>query len=50
LACLAVVDGIPPDHAVAFVRQHYASGAVETPWQRRYAERFIDKAGRERGV
>jgi protein-tyrosine phosphatase len=41
LACLAVIDGVPPDQAVAFVRQHYDPHAVETPWQRRYVARFI---------
>jgi protein-tyrosine phosphatase len=41
LACLAVIDGVPNDQAVAYVRQHYAPRAVETPWQRRYVSRFI---------
>jgi hypothetical protein len=40
LACLAVIDGVPADQAVAFVRGHYDPRAVETPWQRRYAARF----------
>lgn len=40
LTCLAVIDGVPADQAVAFVRRHYHNRAVETPWQRRYAERF----------
>lgn len=40
LACLAVLDGVPPDEAVAFVRHHYDRHAVETPWQRRYVRRF----------
>ncbi|MDQ3612643.1 MAG: protein phosphatase [Actinomycetota bacterium] len=40
LACLAVLDGVPADRAVAFVRKHYASRAVETPWQRRYVTHF----------
>jgi hypothetical protein len=40
LACLAVLDGVPADQAVTFVRQHYAAHAVETPWQRRYVTRF----------
>jgi hypothetical protein len=40
LACLAVLDGVPPDRAVAFVRRHYDPRAVETPWQRRYVTRF----------
>jgi protein-tyrosine phosphatase len=41
LACLAVIDGVPADQAVAYVRRHYDPHAVETPWQRRYVERFI---------
>ncbi|MQA12011.1 MAG: protein phosphatase [Pseudonocardiaceae bacterium] len=40
LACLAVLDGIPNDEAVAYVREHYARRAVETPWQRRFVSRF----------
>ncbi|MEU7339550.1 protein-tyrosine phosphatase family protein [Streptomyces sp. NPDC007074] len=42
LACMAVLDGVPPDQAVAFVRQHYHPRAVETPWQRRFVLRFQD--------
>ncbi|GAA3719389.1 protein-tyrosine phosphatase family protein [Nonomuraea antimicrobica] len=47
LACLAVLDGVPGDRAVAYVREHYARHAVETPWQRRYVTRFrasLDRA------
>jgi protein-tyrosine phosphatase len=40
LACLAVLDGVPPAAALAFVRRHYDRRAVETPWQRRYVARF----------
>lgn len=40
LACLAVLDGVPPRKAVAYVREHYDLRAVETPWQRRYVTRF----------
>lgn len=40
LACIAVLDGVPPAEAVAFVRKHYRRGAVETPWQRRYVAGF----------
>ncbi|MFE7132111.1 protein-tyrosine phosphatase family protein [Streptomyces sp. NPDC057638] len=40
LACLAVLDGVPAREAVAYVRRHYAGRAVETPWQRRFVERF----------
>ncbi|MGK5675272.1 protein-tyrosine phosphatase family protein [Micromonospora sp. URMC 106] len=40
LACLAVIDGVPNDQAVAYVRRHYSAQAVETPGQRRYVARF----------
>jgi hypothetical protein len=40
LACLAVLDGVPPAEAVAFVREHYHPRAVETPFQRRFVRRF----------
>ncbi|WP_062649460.1 protein-tyrosine phosphatase family protein [Streptomyces maremycinicus] len=47
LACLAVLDGVPADEAVAFVRRHYDRRAVETPWQRRYVRGFGGLTGRE---
>ncbi|PSL04084.1 hypothetical protein CLV30_10686 [Haloactinopolyspora alba] len=40
LACLAVLDGVPADRAVGYVREHYSRRAVEAPWQRRYVARF----------
>ncbi|MER6144860.1 protein-tyrosine phosphatase family protein [Streptomyces sparsogenes] len=40
LACLAVLDGVASGEAVAYVREHYAPRAVETPWQRRFVARF----------
>jgi hypothetical protein len=39
LAALAVLDGLPPDEAVAWVRERYHRHAVETPWQRRWLRR-----------
>jgi protein-tyrosine phosphatase len=36
LAALAVLDGLSPDDAVAWVRAAYHRRAVETPWQRRW--------------
>jgi protein-tyrosine phosphatase len=36
LAALAVLAGVPPRDAVAWVRAHYLPRAVETPWQRRW--------------
>jgi Swiss Army Knife protein, DSP-PTPase phosphatase domain len=40
LACLAVLDGVPNDRAVSYVRRHYVPGAVGTPWQRHFVARF----------
>lgn len=40
LACIAVLDGVPADKAVKFVREHYNPRAVETLWQRRYVAHF----------
>ncbi|MFI1827078.1 protein-tyrosine phosphatase family protein [Streptomyces sp. NPDC020412] len=40
LACMAVLDGVEPGEAVAYVRRHYDRRAVETPWQKRYVRRF----------
>jgi protein-tyrosine phosphatase len=40
LACLAVLDSVPPVDAVGFVRTHYRPRAVETPGQRRFVARF----------
>lgn len=40
LACLAILDGVPVADAVGYVRAHYNSRAVETPWQRRFVARF----------
>ena len=40
LACLAVLDGVPPGEAVTFVRAHYRRRAVETPGQRAFVRRF----------
>ncbi|GAA0806031.1 phosphatase domain-containing protein [Spirilliplanes yamanashiensis] len=43
LACLAVLDGVPPGEAVAWVRARYDRRAVETPWQRRWVERAVTR-------
>jgi protein-tyrosine phosphatase len=43
LACLAILDGVPSTEAVAFVREHYNPHAVETPGQRRYVARWLEK-------
>ena len=39
LAAIAVLAGIPPGEAVAWIRSRYHKRAVETPWQRRWVER-----------
>ncbi|SDL02954.1 Protein-tyrosine phosphatase [Arthrobacter sp. ov407] len=40
LACIAVLDGVPPAQAVSYVRRKYRRRTVETPGQRRYVARF----------
>lgn len=40
LACLATMDGLGPDAAIAWVRSRYRARAVETPWQRRWVRAF----------
>jgi protein-tyrosine phosphatase len=40
IACLAVLAGTPAAEAVAWTRKHYHHRAVETPWQRRWVNRF----------
>ncbi|MEO3776986.1 protein-tyrosine phosphatase family protein [Micromonospora sp. B11E3] len=40
LAALAVLDGLPAERAVAWVRERYHPRAVETPWQRRWLRRL----------
>ncbi|MEW2357159.1 protein-tyrosine phosphatase family protein [Spirillospora sp. NPDC029432] len=40
IACLAVLAGTAPSEAVAWAREHHHRRAVETPWQRRWVERF----------
>lgn len=38
LAAMAILDGLDPEAAVAWVRQHYNRHAVETPWQRHWLQ------------
>lgn len=40
LACIAILDGVPAQEAVTFVRAHYNPRAVETPGQRRFVAAF----------
>jgi protein-tyrosine phosphatase len=39
LAALAVLDGLPADEAVGWVRREYDRRAVETPWQALWVRR-----------
>ncbi|GLZ54598.1 protein-tyrosine phosphatase family protein [Actinomycetospora sp. NBRC 106378] len=45
LACLATLDGLGPDDAVAWVRSHHHRRAVETPGQRRWIRWFAESPG-----
>ncbi|WP_431729726.1 protein-tyrosine phosphatase family protein [Verrucosispora sp. TAA-831] len=40
LAALAILDGLPADQAVDWVRAVYRPRAVETPWQRHWLRRL----------
>lgn len=39
LAAMAMLDGLTADAAIAWVRDAYDRGAVETPWQREWLRR-----------
>lgn len=45
LACIIQFGGVHPEEAIAWVRDHYKTRAVETPWQRRYVRRFLPSDG-----
>lgn len=36
LAALAIIDGLPAEQAVGWIRANYHPRAIETPWQRRW--------------
>jgi protein-tyrosine phosphatase len=40
LACIAVLDGVPADQAVEYVRRRYLPDAVETEEQRQFVAEF----------
>jgi hypothetical protein len=40
VACLAILAGVPAVDAITWTRANYHRRAVETPWQRRWAQRF----------
>ena len=46
LGCLVQLTGVPAAEAIAWVRHHYHPRAIETPWQRRYVQRFSELVGR----
>ena len=46
LAVMAVLSGVPASQAVAWVRQHYRTGAVETILQRRWIRHAVPARGR----
>ncbi|MTK02235.1 protein-tyrosine phosphatase family protein [Micromonospora sp. CP22] len=46
LAALAILDGLPAERAVDWVRAAYRPGAVETPWQRRWLRRVVGASTR----
>jgi hypothetical protein len=49
LACLAILDGVPPREAVVFVRALYERRAVETPWQRWFVSNWPGAVSSGRG-
>ncbi len=49
LACMAVLAGVPPDQAVAWVRRHYDREAVETSEQEHWVQWFAEHTGRPPG-
>jgi protein-tyrosine phosphatase len=44
LACLAILAGVSPSGAVAWVREHYHPSAVETVEQEQLIARFAERA------
>jgi hypothetical protein len=48
LACMAILAGVKPENAVAWVRENYRSGAIETADQERWIASFAEDVGRER--
>ncbi|WP_214320517.1 protein-tyrosine phosphatase family protein [Nonomuraea sediminis] len=44
LACLATLDGLTPEEALAWVRAQHHHRAVETPWQRRWIGWFAGRS------
>ncbi|OZC81537.1 phosphatase [Rhodococcus sp. 06-418-5] len=41
LACLVALDGMPGSAAIDYVRSNYSDRAIETPWQKRFARKFV---------
>lgn len=47
---LAILDGLRPEHAVSWTRQHHHHRAVQTLWQRRWVRRFPALVGARDGA
>ena len=45
LACMAILAGVPPHGAVAWVREHYDERAIETPAQEHWPLWFAERGG-----
>lgn len=45
MALLAVMSGVAPDKAVAWVRENYHPRAVETRWQRQWVRKAAERLG-----
>jgi hypothetical protein len=43
LACMAILAGVPPSEAVAWLRQSYCERAVQEPSQQYWVERFAER-------
>ena len=50
IACLAILDGLPPGHAVGWTRKHYHHRAVQTLWQRHWVRHFDTLRNRHRNL
>jgi hypothetical protein len=47
LACMAILAGVRPEHAVTWVRENYRSGAIETADQERWIRSFAEGVARD---
>lgn len=42
IACMAILSGLKPEHAVSWVRRHHDHRAVQTPWQRHWVRHYTE--------